>query len=136
PPFPVALRPDGPAINAGGPGSGISEVRPLRVRGASGTFTLLSPGNGPSTADLPVTATAADIQAALNGLATIGGVGGSVSVALVGADFRVTFGGTLANTNVPVMVPSVTGGATVVTSTLTQGVAGGATDQRGRLRAL
>src|SRR5262249_35823748 len=43
PTFTMALLPDSPAINAGGPGSGISEVQTLRVSGASGTFTLLFP---------------------------------------------------------------------------------------------
>jgi autotransporter-associated beta strand protein len=52
--------------------------------------------------------TATTIQNALNALSTIGGVGGSVSVVLSSRDantavFTVTFGGTLANSQVPLI---------------------------------
>ena len=70
----------------------ISNVQNVNVSG-SGTFTLNF--NGAATPPLSTGATAAAVQAALNALPTIGGVGGSVGVSQAGLVYTVTFGGTL-----------------------------------------
>lgn len=73
----------------------VSEVQTIAVIGTTGTFTISF--NGATTGSLARTATALQIQNALNGLSTIGGVGGSVSVSTVvtgnNQTFTVTFGG-------------------------------------------
>src|ERR1044071_7117686 len=53
----------------------VDEVQQFTVSGGAGTFTLTF--NGASTGSLAFNATAATVQAALAGLSTIGGVGGS-----------------------------------------------------------
>ncbi|MFO0805148.1 MAG: proprotein convertase P-domain-containing protein [Gemmataceae bacterium] len=88
----------------------VSEVQTIAVIGTTGTFTISF--NGATTGSLARTATALQIQNALNGLSTIGGVGGSVSVSAVvtgnNQTFTVTFGGALANRDVPQMTTSAT----------------------------
>src|SRR5260370_26245944 len=69
----------------------------VTVTGASGTFTLTF--NGQTIGALAFNATAAQVQSALNGLSSIGMVGGSVTVTKVtltpaSSVFTVTFGGT------------------------------------------
>jgi hypothetical protein len=66
---------------------------------------------GQSTPDLPSTVTAAEVQSALNALSTIGGVGGSVTVTGDGVPFEVTFGGSLAETEVETIAVETEGGA-------------------------
>ena len=86
------------------------------------TFTGAAPGltnftlnyNGVATAAIAYTwstaADAADIQAALNGLSTIGGIGASVSVALAGATLDITFGGSLGGMEIPILGATITSG--------------------------
>jgi len=74
-------------------GAGLAEVQQVSVAGTNGTFTLSF--NGQPTSPLLASATAVQVQTALNGLSTIGGVGGSVSVSKTGNVFTITFGGTL-----------------------------------------
>src|SRR4029079_12838100 len=74
--------------------AGVGEQQNLTVSGStSGNFTLSF--NGQPTGSLPATATATDIANALNGLSTIGGIGGTVEVVKDGGIFTITFGGTL-----------------------------------------
>lgn len=86
------------------------------VSGSSGTFTLTF--NGQTTTSLAFDATAAEVQAALNALSSIGGMGGSTAVTgtfdpLFGVGFyTVTFGGTLTGPQ-PQMTASAAGGCTV-----------------------
>src|SRR5262249_21689229 len=47
-------------------------------------------------------------QTALNGLATIGGVGANVSVVQVGSTFNVTFGGSLGGLEIPLLTGTIT----------------------------
>jgi hypothetical protein len=97
----------------------ITEVQQVAVSGSSGTFTLSF--NGQTTANLAFNATAVQVQSALNALATIGGVGGSVIVTAGVGVYTITFGGTLADANEPQITGTGTGGASVVTSTLHDG---------------
>ena len=74
----------------------------VAVNGSVGTFTLTF--NGQTTTDLPVDATAAQVQTALNALASIGGVGGTATVTQNGNVYTVVFGGTLAGLNNPLLI--------------------------------
>jgi hypothetical protein len=84
----------------------VNEQQEVRVRAGAGTFKLGF--EGAETPSLPFDATAAEVQGALNALATIGGSGGSVSVqeALGNAAtatpylYVIAFKGSLAATNV------------------------------------
>jgi hypothetical protein len=113
----------------------VSEVQTIKVNGVFGSITLTFQGQ--TTAALSSNPTAADVQSALNALPNIGGVGGSVAVAAIGGTYFVTFGGTLANTNVPQMTASSSGGVLVTVATTTEGRSLPlTTDQRGFLRVV
>lgn len=84
-------------------GVGISEVQSLNLTSTpqSGSFRLSF--NGVTTGAIASGASAATVQTALNGLSTIGGVGGNVTVTGTGTTmdpYMVTFGGALANVDV------------------------------------
>jgi len=81
----------------------------------AGTWTLTF--NGATTSPLAFDATAAQVEVALNGLSSIGGVGGSVTVTPApGAyGFQITFGGSLKKTDVA-LVSVATGGLTPTTA--------------------
>ena len=112
----------GPTPDAGTITSADQEVQRLALGGAgSGSFSLTF--NGQTTAQLPAAATAAEVQAALNALSSIGGVGGSVVAVQSGTTFIITFGGTLVATDVPEMTATGTGGTTVGVTTLNDGSA-------------
>ncbi|MFO0801905.1 MAG: MBG domain-containing protein [Gemmataceae bacterium] len=96
-----------------------SETQYVNVTATNGTFFLSF--RGQTTSALLFTASAADVERALNALTTIGGIGGFVTVtksgsnaAPGGATFTVHFGGTLAATNVPFIGVAQTTGGTVV----------------------
>ncbi len=78
-------------------GGAANEVQKLTVAAISGTFTLTF-GAG-TTAALPYNASASEVEAALNALATIGGAGGFVTVtggpgnASGSSPYVITFGG-------------------------------------------
>ncbi len=90
----------------------IFAVQSFTVVGA-GAPVLLS-YQGIFTSPLPANPTAAQVQAALNALSSIGGVGGTVSVTQVGNVYTVTFGGTLAYTTNPALTLTVAGVAGTV----------------------
>jgi autotransporter-associated beta strand protein len=98
---------------------GINEVQTVTLTGNTGGFTLSFAGQ--STGSLSATATAAQVQSALNSLSTIGGVGGSVTVTLNAGVYTITFGGTFAGYNVPSMTASGSGGTTATAATSTDG---------------
>src|SRR5439155_4734808 len=100
-------------------GVGIAEVQSLTVSGSSGTFTLTF--NGQTTTALPFNATAAQVQAALSALSSIGGVGGAVTVNQSSTFYTVTFGGAMVGVNQPQLVASGSGGVTVTVNTLVDG---------------
>ncbi len=106
-----------PLINIGADAG--SEVQTVTLGGVTtGTFSLTFNGQ---TATFNATDSAATVQAGLNALSSIGGVGGSVSVLLSGAVYTVTFGGTLANADQPALTASGFGGTTAVVNTVTDG---------------
>jgi hypothetical protein len=86
----------------------LSNVQSVAVTG-SGTFTLTF--NGATTPPISTGATAGAVQAALNALPSIGGVGGSVTVTSSGA-YTVTFSGTLGGPQ-PEMTAGASAGVTV-----------------------
>ncbi len=109
--------------------TGIAEVQQFSVIGSQGTFILGF--NGAFTAELAYNAAAADVQTALNGLSTIGGVGGNVTVTSTSANnvttYTVTFGGTLNIFTQPLLVGQGVGGTPPpVVTTPTRLVTGGA----------
>lgn len=108
-----ALLPGSPAINAG---ATPSEIQQLTVSGTAGTFTLTF--NGQTTAPLAFNASPAAVQAALEGLSSIGS--GNV-VVVSGASHVVMFTGTLAGTNLADLTSAAAGGASVTQRTLWNG---------------
>jgi large repetitive protein len=98
-------------------------VQQITLSGTGGTFTLSFNGVGTDPVQHPLlyNATAAQVQAALNALPSIGGVGGSVTVTQAGNVYTVTFGGALSNQVLPDIVPTGFNGVTVLTSTLQHG---------------
>ncbi len=81
-----------------------NEVQRIAIDATGGGFTLTF--GAKTTPVLPFNETAANVAVSLNGLASIGGAGGSVSVSGGPGDsgathpYLVTFGGSLASTNV------------------------------------
>jgi hypothetical protein len=109
------------ATNAGPNAVGADEVQTITTSATGGTFTI--DFEGETTAALPYNASAAQVQAALNGLSTIGGEGGEVTVTFGAGVYTVTFGGSLARTDVPPLLidgSSLTGGNAAV-ATITDG---------------
>ena len=94
----------------------LPEIQTVTVNTA-GSFTLSFNGftTGPIDGSSPTLA--ADIQAELNALASIGGKGANVIVTHTGNVYRVTFNGTLIGTD----VVQLTGSVGVTTSTVQQG---------------
>ena len=112
----------GPTPDAGTIVSADQEVQRVALGGAgTGSFSLTF--NGATTTQLPAAATAAQVQAALNALSSIGGAGGSVVAVQSGTTFTITFGGTLVATDVPQMTGTGSGGTTVGVTTLNEGSA-------------
>ena len=125
----MALLPGSPAIDAG---TTVSEVQAVTITGSLGTFTLTF--SGQTTGPLAFSATAAQLQARLNALSTIGGVRGSVTVTQSVNVYTVTFGGSLANQDLPQMTIATAGGGAGTIATLTNGNPNITTDQRGYTR--
>ncbi len=105
---------------------GISAIQTVTVTGTTGTFTLTFEGQ--TTGSLAYNASAADVQAALNGLSAIAGsvtVTSAVSVTGSGATqsvYTITFsGGSLFEVNVPQTTVAGSKGLTVGAATLTYG---------------
>jgi len=107
--------------------SATNEVQKLTVTATGGTFDLVftnAAGVVASTGAIAYNANAGTLQSALEALSNIGS--GNVAVSKTGADFNITFQGTLANTDVPNIVVDggLATGGTVVQSVTTQGNAG------------
>ncbi len=90
-----------------------TEAEALVVKATTGTFTLTF--GAQTTAPLPFGATAAEVQAALDALSTIGGAGGSVTVsggpgdAAGTAPYTIVFGGSLAEADAGPITADATG---------------------------
>jgi hypothetical protein len=105
-----------------GPYSVTDEVQTI-TEGGSGLTSYTLTYSGQTTASISPTATAAEVQAALVALSNI--ADGDVTVTgSAGGPYTVTFGGTLADTNVAQMTSTPTGGTGTVTIATT--TAGGA----------
>jgi hypothetical protein len=121
------------ATGKAGPYTGDStdEVQTL-TEGGSGLTSYTITFGGQTTDSIDDDATAAQVQAALEALSTIGA--GNVLVTggpLASGAFTVTFRGDLANTNVAAMTTTPTGGSgTVVVATGTAGGADASADGR------
>jgi hypothetical protein len=128
------LRAFGQDVVSSGPDQA-NETQALTVAATSGSFTLSF--GGATTANLSATATAAEVQAALNGLSTISAGAGSVAVsggpgnASGSAPYLITFnGGPLAHANVEQITAanvSLAGGSpssSVSTATQNEGAIG------------
>ena len=100
-------------------GPGIAQLQSLAISGAAGTFKLSF--NGQTTTALETNTTAALMQAALNSLPTIGGVGGSVSVNQAGNVYTVSFGGKFLGVSQPQLTATTLPATTVAISTLVNG---------------
>lgn len=112
-------------------GDSTDEVQTL-TEGGSGLTSYTITFNGQTTASIDDDATAAQVQAALEALSTVGT--GNVLVTggpLASGAFTVTFRGDLANANQPAMTTTPTGGTgTVVVATTTAGGADASSDGR------
>lgn len=104
-----------------------NEVQTVLLPGAptGGTFTLMLAGQ--STAAIPSNATAAQVQAAVQAVLSVG-AGNVVATGgpLPGTPITLTYGGILAGVNMPDLIPNAYGltgpaGQTVVCATTTQG---------------
>lgn len=122
----------GPDAGKVGPfqAAGTAEIQTITPSGtwSGGTYTLSF--NGATTAALAYNATNTTVQTALNNLATIGGVAGSVAVTggpLSTGAFTITFGGSLGGDQpqISISTTNVTGTTpAAVAATTTPGVAG------------
>ncbi len=113
-------------------GLGASSVQDVLVHGTAGTFTLtftfeappLAPPNF-TTISLPVGASAAQVQTAIDALSNVSGIGGFVNVtettSPAGNLYEILFGGTLATVDVPELIPGSKGGDTATVSIVRQG---------------
>ena len=122
------FRTPGPHVGSAGlvrrrSGSPTNEVETVTLSGnlmAPGTFQLTF--RGASTTLLPVTANAFQVQGALDGLTTIGGfLPGSVNVTEANNVFTITFGGSLGNTNQPLIMAVGQQGTMATSAIVTNG---------------
>lgn len=97
-------------VSTGQDGGGTSTVEMVTVAGTSGTFTLSLAGQ--TTSAIAHDAPSSSVEAALDALPTIGGVGGSVKVAGEGTGinpYEVAFGGSLQGGEVAPMTVNTSG---------------------------
>lgn len=100
--------PGSPALDRGG-AAPYNEAQVVALFASGGTYTLSF--NGQTTPALPYNASSAALQAALNALSTIGGVGGNVTVTQSASHYSfgssitsvVRFGGALAGSDQPLL---------------------------------
>jgi hypothetical protein len=113
------VDPRAPSVFVGNTFS-VSEVQTLAIAGATGTYVLTF--DGVSTAPIAVAATTAAVQAALQGLSTIGANNVTVT-GTPGTSYTITFGGALAGVDVSTLVLSAfTGGPPTITVTTPGGM--------------
>jgi fibronectin-binding autotransporter adhesin len=103
----------------------IPEIQRITVGGnPAGTFTLNF--DGETTGNLSASSTPAEVQAALNNLDSIGGIGAQVTVTKAtqggNVSFTITFGGVLAGYAVDQIQAVAAGGATASVVTVQQGL--------------
>jgi hypothetical protein len=106
-----------------GPYSALTNEVQTVTEGGSGLTSFTLTYSGQTTTSLAAGATAAQVQAALEGLSNIG-VGDVAVTGSAGGPYTVTFKGALGSTNVAQMTATPTGGSGTVT--VATGTAGGA----------
>ena len=96
--------------NGAGASIAVGQVQTVSLNGAAaGTTKFTMTYNGATTPALTYTAaSAAAVQAALDALSTIGGIGGTATVTQTGATFFVTFGGSLSGPGIPILTATIT----------------------------
>ena len=110
-------------------GDSTDEVQTV-TQGGSGLISFTLTYSGQTTAAIAAAATGATVQAALEALSNIA-VGDVTVTGAAGGPYTVTFGGTLANTDVAQMTSTPTGGTgTVTVATTTAGGADASADGR------
>ena len=111
------------STNLGGPYNGTTEEVQTLTEGGSGLTSFTITFDGQTTESLDDDATAAQVQAALEALSSVGDGNVEVTGGPLGTGpFTVKFVGDLANTNVAAMTTTPTGGTgTVVVATTTAG---------------
>ena len=107
--------------------AGTSEVQTVALTGAFPNFTKFTlTFNGQTTPVIDYAANdAATVQAALDELSSIGGVGGTVTVKQTGTVFTITYTGSLTGFNQPQIVPLITSGPGTITPQTTIDGGGG-----------
>lgn len=111
------------STDLGGPYNGTTEETQTLTEGGSGLTSFTITFGGQTTTSIDDDATAAQVQAALEALSTVGDGNVEVTGGPLGTGpFSVKFVGDLANTNVAAMTTTPTGGTgTVVVATSTAG---------------
>lgn len=102
------------ATNRFAPYGGTSDEVQTITEGGSGLTSFTLTYSGQTTTSIAAAATAATVQAALEALSNIA-VGDVTVTGSAGGPYTVTFGGTLANTNVAALTATPTGGTGTVT---------------------
>jgi hypothetical protein len=110
---------DGDSDQRGNPRTSPVEVQTVTINASKGTFTLTF--NGQTTGPIAFNASATTVQAALNGLPSIGGVDGSVTVSQKGSVLTIKFGGSLATHNVPQITAAGSSGVKTSSATVQDG---------------
>ena len=108
----------------------VSGLQIVTVSATSGTYTLTFDGQTTTALSATDATAATDVQNALNNQLTTSGIGGSVTVtgsSSTPGTLLVTFGGTLANLNLPAITVTNSGSLSGGTVTPTIGLAGGPT---------
>jgi hypothetical protein len=117
------------AVGQGISGEGLATATTITALGA-GTLDISKPTTGATTSQAPLygdtldyNAPAAQVESALNGLPSIGGVGGSVTV--TGSNpYSIQFGGSLAGEDMPLLEPTFGGLVGPYTVTLANATGG------------
>jgi len=113
-----------------GPYGGVSDEIQTLTEGGSGLTSFTVTFGGQTTASIAAAATAAQVQAALEALSTIG-AGNILVTGNAGGPYTLRFIGTLGNTNQAQVTTTPTGGTgTVTPATTTQGGSENASDGR------
>ena len=111
-------------VKAGAPTDGVNEVVTITIDATGGTFTITF--GGQTTAALAWNASAAVVQAALEGLSSIGS--GNITVGLAALVYTLTFSGSLSGKDVGNVTTSAAGltggGQTANVAVTTAGVNG------------
>ncbi len=105
----------GGVLSTSGSSTATNDVQTVTVNASSGTFTLTL--NGQTTTALAYNAAPSVVQAALNALSSIGGVGGSVAVSYSSSVYTITFGAALAGDTIEALSGTASAGSLSIATT-------------------